>query len=285
MISNVSMFSKMKIVDNPQRCFSTERGLIGKRCIITGSTSGIGLGIARSLAKEGCSLMLNGFGDAKEIDQLQKSLRKEFNVNIEYHPADMTKPMEIKDMIAKSESIFGGVDILINNAGIQHVSPIEDFPLEKWDSIIAINLSSSFHTIKGCLPGMKTRKWGRIINIASVHGLVASVNKSAYVAAKHGIVGLTKAVALETAGSGVTCNSINPGWVRTPLVEKQIEAKAKQNNISIGAAAEELLREKQPSKQFVSVEQLAGTVIFLCSENANQITGISVPVDGGWTAQ
>jgi len=260
------------------------RRLAGKRAVVTGSTSGIGLGIAQSLGEQGCNVMINGFGldDPKTfVQQLSDRYRTKF----EFNAADVTKSKEVESMIAEAASKFRGVDILVNNAGIQFVSPVEAFPLDKWHAIIGTNLNSVFYATKAVLPLMRQQKWGRIINISSVHGLVASAHKSAYVAAKHGVVGFSKSVALETAGSGVTCNCINPGWVRTPLVEKQIEAKAKEKNISIEKAAEELLAEKQPSKQFVTVQNIADVVQFLCSEGAAQITGISIPVDGGWTSQ
>jgi len=253
---------------------------------VTGSTSGIGLGIATTLAKEGCSVMLNGFGEKAAIDQTCSSLRQKYQVPVFHHGADMTNPDQIADMMVQAKKLLGGsVNILINNAGIQHVSPVEEFPRQKWDAIIAINLSSVFHTVRAALPDMKQQKWGRIINISSVHGLVASANKSAYVAAKHGVVGFSKSVALETATSGITCNCINPGFVRTPLVEQQIIARAKERGMSQEEAAVDLLKEKQPSQVFVQIQQLADTVVFLCSESASQITGVSLPVDGGWTSQ
>jgi len=227
---------------------------------------------------------LNGFGDRKHIEHISKEIAQANKTKIGYHPANLSKSAEIKDMIDYANNLLGKVDILVNNAGIQHVSPIESFPPEKWDDIIAVNLTAAFHTTRHVLAQMKQRKWGRIINISSVHGLVASADKSAYVAAKHGLVGFTKVTALETAGTGVTANCINPGWVRTALVESQIEAKAKQLNISITQATEQLLAEKQPSKQFVQVDDLAQTVLFLCGEHANQMTGTSLVLDGGWTA-
>jgi 3-hydroxybutyrate dehydrogenase len=253
--------------------------------IVTGSTSGIGLAIARALAAEGCAIMLNGFGDAAEIDKLRSSLAQDFSVEVLYNPADLSQAPACADLVADAERRLGRVDVLVNNAGIQHVSPIETFPVDRWDAIIAINLSAAFHTIRAALPGMKSRGWGRLINMGSTHALVASVNKSAYVAAKHGILGLTKVVALETAKSGITCNAICPGWTRTALVEKQIEARARSQGISAAQAALELLREKQPSERFSTVEQIGALAVFLCGEAAANITGAALPVDGGWTAQ
>ena len=249
----------------------------GKAAVVTGSTSGIGLGIARSLAAAGADLVLNGFGDAAA---LQAELTRQFKVRVSYDPADMAKPGEIRRMMERA-----GPDILVNNAGIQHVAPVEEFPDERWDAVLAINLSASFHAIKAALPQMKKRGWGRIINIASAHGLVASTTKVAYVAAKHGVVGITKVVALETATTGVTCNAICPGWVLTPLVQKQVDDWAKRETITNEQAKLALLSEKQPSKDFVTPEQLGGTAVFLCSEAAAQIRGASFSVDGGWTAQ
>jgi 3-hydroxybutyrate dehydrogenase len=255
--------------------------LKGKVAVVTGSTSGIGLGVARALAREGADIVLNGFGDAAEIE----SARKSFGGRTLYDPADMSKPGEISAMIARAEKELGSVDILVNNAGIQHVAAVEDFPAEKWDQVLSINLSSSFHTIRAALPGMKKRGWGRIVNIASAHGLVASVGKAAYVAAKHGLIGLTKVVALETAATGVTCNAICPGWVLTPLVQKQIDALAAREKISEEEAKKRLLAEKQPSLEFATPEQIGGIAVFLCSEAAAQVRGSSISVDGGWTAQ
>ena len=257
----------------------------GKTALVTGSTSGIGLGIARALAAQGSHVMLNGFGDPKEIAQLQADITREFGVKVMYHNADMSKLVEIEAMMQAAFDQFGGVDILINNAGIQHVANIEDFPPEKWDAIIAINLTSAFHTTRLALPQMKAKNWGRIINVASAHGLVGSAQKSAYVAAKHGIVGFTKVAALETAQSGITCNAICPGWVLTPLVQKQVDARAVQDNISNDAAKKSLLAEKQPSGEFVTAEQLGALAIFLCSEAANQVRGVAWNMDGGWVAQ
>jgi 3-hydroxybutyrate dehydrogenase len=252
--------------------------LEGKRAVVTGSTSGIGLGIARALAAQGAKVMLNGFGDAATIE----ALKKEFPA---YSGADISKRDEVRAMIADAEKKLGGVDILVNNAGIQHTASIEDFPAERWDAILAINLSSNFHAIQAVLPQMRRRNWGRIINIASTHGLVASPQKAAYVAAKHGVVGLTKVVALETATTGITCNAICPGWVLTPLVQKQVDARAAQNKISIDQAKVELLSEKTPSREFVTPEQIGALAVFLCSEAAANIRGAAWPIDGAWTAQ
>ena len=258
--------------------------LKGKTALVTGSTSGIGLGIARALAADGANIVINGFGDAAAIAAVEKELQA-LGVRTLYHGADMSKPAEIADMIARAEGAFGRIDVLVNNAGIQHVSPIESFPPERWDAIIAINLSSAFHTIRLALPAMKTANWGRIINVASVHGLVASAQKSAYVAAKHGIVGLTKSVALETAQTGVTCNAICPGWVLTPLVQKQVDARAEQQQLSNEDAKRSLLAEKQPSMDFATPEQLGALAVFLCSDAAAQVRGAAWNVDGGWYAQ
>jgi len=258
--------------------------LAGKVAVVTGSTTGIGLGIARVLAGSGANVMLNGFGDHNEIEKLRRSLASEFNIKVSYHGADMSKPKEIKDLIDTTISNFGKVDILVNNAGIQHTAEIEKFPEDKWESIISINLSSAFYTTKYSLPSMKASGWGRIINIASVHGLVGSVQKSAYVAAKHGVVGLTKVTALETAQTKITCNAICPGWVLTPLVEKQIKDRAAQNNQSIENATRSLLAEKQPTQRFTTTEEIGQVVKFLCSESSGNITGVSLPVDGAWTA-
>jgi 3-hydroxybutyrate dehydrogenase len=258
--------------------------LKGKTALVTGSTSGIGLGIARALAQQGANIVVNGFGDASVIAGVQKDLQA-LGVRTLYDGADMSKPAQIEAMVRKAEETFGSVDVLVNNAGIQHVANIEDFPVEKWDAIIAINLSSSFHTIRAALPKMKQAGWGRIINIASAHGLVASAQKSAYVAAKHGIVGLTKAVALETARTRVTCNAICPGWVLTPLVQKQIDARARNENIPAEKAKHDLLAEKQPSIEFVTTEQIGALALFLCSDAAVEIRGAAWNIDGGWVAQ
>lgn len=257
----------------------------GKNVIITGSTSGIGQGIARELAKKGANIMLNGFGDADQIETDRATLEKETNVKIRYHGADMTKADDIKDLVDTTISEFGSVDVVVNNAGIQHVAPIEEFPAGKWDAIIAINLSSAFHTMQHAIPNMKEAGWGRIINIASAHALVASPYKSAYVAAKHGIAGLTKTVALETAKDGITVNAICPGYVWTPLVEGQVADTAKARNISEEEVKQDVLLKAQPTKQFTTIEQLGELAAFLCSDAAANITGTMLPVDGGWTAQ
>lgn len=259
--------------------------LQGKTALVTGSTSGIGLACARALAEAGANVMLNGLGDAAEIERTRAQVEKEFGVEARYHGADATKPDEIEAMVKEAEADFGGLDILVNNVGIQHTDLIENFPPEKWDAIIAINLSSAFHTIHHAVAPMKERGWGRIINIASAHGLVASKEKVAYVAAKHGILGITKVVALETAGTGVTCNAICPGWVLTELVQAQIEARAKASGRSIEEENHLLVSEKMPSETFVTPEQIGGTAVFLCSPTAEQITGVPITVDGGWTAQ
>jgi 3-hydroxybutyrate dehydrogenase len=259
--------------------------LKGKTALVTGSTSGIGLAIARALAKDGANLMLNGFGDKAAIEKERSGIEKEFGVKARYSAADMSKPGEIAEMIAAAEKEFGSLDVLVNNAGIQHVANVEDFPTEKWDAIIAINLSSSFHTIRAALPGMKQRKWGRIINIASAHGLVASGQKVAYVAAKHGVVGLTKVVAIETANAGVTCNAICPGWVLTPLVQQQVDARAKAEGMSNEEAKVKLVSEKQPMHEFTSPENIGALAVFLASDSAATITGSAYSIDGGWVAQ
>jgi 3-hydroxybutyrate dehydrogenase len=255
--------------------------LKGKTALVTGSTSGIGLGIAKALAEQGANIMMNGFGE-KDAAMAQV---KAFGVEVDYHGADMSKPAEIEAMMQATEKRFGAIDILVNNAGIQHVANVEDFPVDRWDAIIAINLSSAFHTTRMAMPGMKQRNWGRIINLASVHGLVGSAQKSAYVAAKHGIVGLTKVTALETAQTGVTCNAICPGWVLTPLVQKQVDARAEKDQVNNEEAKKRLLSEKQPSGEFVTPEQLAALAVFFCSPAATQIRGVAWNMDGGWAAQ
>ncbi|RZI76888.1 MAG: 3-hydroxybutyrate dehydrogenase [Variovorax sp.] len=255
--------------------------LKGKTALVTGSTSGIGLAIARALAQQGADIVLNGFGDA----EAPQATIAELGVKVAYHGADMGKPDQIEDMMKFAASKFGRVDILINNAGIQHVAKVEDFPTERWDAIIAINLTSAFHTTRLAVPAMREANWGRIVNVASAHGLVASAQKSAYVAAKHGIVGFTKSVALETATTGITCNAICPGWVLTQLVQKQIDDRAAREGISALQAQNDLLGEKQPSLQFTTVEQLGGLAVFLCSPAADQVRGVAWAMDGGWTAQ
>ena len=264
---------------------SVLKHLKGKVGIITGSTSGIGLGIARALAQAGSDIVLNGFGDVTVIERERAEIAEEFGVQTIFNSADLTKPAEILGMIETVASEFGKVDILVNNAGIQHTAPIEKFPVDRWDAVIAINLSAYFHTMRAVIPQMRARNWGRIINIASTHGLVASVEKAAYVAAKHGVVGLTKVAALETAQTNITCNAICPGWVLTPLVEKQIGERASREKISVDQAKTELLSEKQPSQDFATPKQIGELTAFLCSEAAAQIRGVALPVDGGWTAQ
>lgn len=255
--------------------------LTGKTALVTGSTSGIGLGIARTLALHGARVMLNGFGD---VAQALRVVR-EFDPGAAHHGADVSRPAEVEAMVRACEEQFGCLDILVNNAGIQHVANVEDFPVERWDAIMAINLSSAFHAMRCALPGMKRRGWGRVINIASAHGLVASAGKSAYVAAKHGIVGLTKAAALENATSGVTVNAICPGWVLTPLVQKQVDARAARDGVDDAEAKRRLLADKQPSLRFTTPEQLAELAVFLCSPAADNVMGVAWQMDGGWTAQ
>lgn len=258
--------------------------LKGKSVVVTGSTSGIGLGIARSFATEGANIMLNGLGDAAEIEKLRAGIEADFKVKVIYSPADMTRPAEIADMIGQARSELGSVDVLINNAGIQYVAPVDEFPPEKWDQIIAVNLTAAFHTVRAAVPLMKANRWGRIINIASAHGLIASPFKSAYIAAKHGMVGLTKTVALETAEQGITCNAICPGWVVTPLVDKQIDAQAAAHEMSRDDVVRKVILEKQPTKQFVKIEEVAALAVFLAGDAAASITGTSMSIDGGWGA-
>jgi 3-hydroxybutyrate dehydrogenase len=259
--------------------------LSGKTALVTGSTSGIGLGIARSLAAQGANIVFNGFGDRQQIEALHTGIAQEFGVRTGYHNADMSKAAEIEAMMHYAEAQFGGVDVLVNNAGIQHVANVEDFPVDRWDAIIAINLSSTFHTTRLALPAMKQKNWGRIINVASVHGLVGSAGKSAYVAAKHGVVGFTKVTALENAHTGVTCNAICPGWVLTPLVQKQVDDRAAREGSSVEAAKKALLSEKQPSGEFVTPEALGALAVFFCSPAADQVRGVAWNMDGGWAAQ
>src|SRR3974390_1495785 len=255
-----------------------------KSALVTGSTSGIGLAIARALAAQGANVTINGFGDKDAIEKERAGIEQDYKVKAIYSPADMSKPGEIADMVRTSEKTFGSVDVLVNNAGIQFVSPIEEFPVEKWDQIIGINLSSAFHTVRAAVPGMKQRKWGRIINTASAHSLVASPFKSAYVSAKHGLNGLTKTVALEVATFGITCNCISPGYVWTPLVEKQIPDTMKARNMTKEQDIKDVLLDAQPTKEVVTVEQVAALALFLCSDDAAQITGANLSIDGGWTA-
>jgi 3-hydroxybutyrate dehydrogenase len=259
--------------------------LKGKNAVVTGSTSGIGLGIARAFAQDGANVMINGFGPADAIEKERAGIEKEFGVKAIYSAADMTKPAEIAAMIKTAETTLGSCDILVNNAGVQHVSPIEEFPIEKWDQIIAINLSAAFHAIRAAVPGMKAKKWGRIISTASAHSLVASPFKVAYVSAKHGIAGMTKTVALELATFGITCNCISPGYVWTPLVEKQIPDTMKARNMTAEQVKNDVILAAQPTKQFVTVEQVASLALYLTSDAASSITGANLSIDGGWTAQ
>ena len=259
--------------------------LKGKSALVTGSTSGIGLAIARAMAAQRANVTINGFGDKAAIEKERSGIEKEFGVKAVSSPADMTKPAEIADMVKTAEKTFGSLDVLVNNAGIQFVSPIEDFPIDKWDQILAINLSAAFHAIRAAVPGMKSRKWGRIISTASAHSLVASPFKSAYVTAKHGIAGLTKTVALELATFGVTCNCISPGYVWTPLVEKQIPDTAKARGITEEQVKRDVILAAQPTKEFITVEEVASLAVYLCSDAAKSITGANLSIDGGWTAE
>jgi 3-hydroxybutyrate dehydrogenase len=259
--------------------------LAKRHALVTGSTSGIGLAIARALAKEGADVVINGFGDKAEIEAERVGIEKDFGVKAFYNGADMAKGPEIQAMVADAQNKMGSLDILVNNAGIQHVSPIEDFPPEKWDAIIAINLTAAFHAIRAAVPGMKAQKWGRIINTASAHSLVASPFKSAYVAAKHGLAGLAKTAALELATFGVTVNCISPGYVWTPLVERQIPDTMKARNMTRDQVINDVILAAQPTKQFVAVDQVAALAVYLCSDAAAQITGANLSIDGGWTAE
>jgi 3-hydroxybutyrate dehydrogenase len=259
--------------------------LQGKTAIITGSTSGIGLGIAEAFARSGANVVLNGFGDAMQIERTRAELAARTNARVVYSPADMSKPRAIEQMVRQTADAFGAVDIMVNNAGIQHVAPIEEFPEEKWEAILAINLSSAFHATKLVLPAMRRKGWGRLINVASAHALVASPYKAAYVAAKHGMLGLTKVTALETAEDGITCNAICPGYVRTPLVEQQIDDQARAHGIAREKVISDVLLQRQPNKRFVEVAELAALALFLCSDNGASVTGVALPMDGGWTAQ
>ena len=258
--------------------------LKGKTALITGSTSGIGLAIARAMAGEGANVVLNGFGDKAEIETLRAELANAMDVEVRYSPADMTRPAEIAAMVAEAEKEFGAVDILVNNAGIQHVAPVDEFPIDKWDAIIAINLSAAFHGIRAALPAMKKKGWGRIISTASAHALVASPFKAAYVSAKHGIAGLTKTVALEVATMGITVNAICPGYVWTPLVERQIPDQMKARNMTAEQVKRDVILAAQPTKEFVTSEEVAALAVYLTSDAAKSITGALLPMDGGWTA-
>ena len=257
----------------------------GQSAVVTGSTSGIGLAIASALAKAGANVMLNGFGDAEEIERLRAGLASESGTNVAYSSADMTRADRVAEMVADAETRFGAVDILVNNAGIQFISPVEEFPDAKWEQILSLNLTSNFRTIRAALPGMKRRNRGRIVNIASAHGLVASPFKSAYVAAKHGVVGLSKAVALEVAETAITCNAVCPGYVRTPLVDGQIKDQARVHGMSEPEVIRKIILDSQPNKRFVTLEELSALVLFLCSDAASSITGAALPVEGGWTAR
>jgi 3-hydroxybutyrate dehydrogenase len=259
--------------------------LEGKVALVTGSTSGIGLGIARSLAGAGASIMMNGFGDADDIERLRSQLAGEYGVSVAFDGADLSRRDEVNRLVAKSSDVLGGVDVLVNNAGIQFVAPIEEFPDDRWEAIIRLNLSAAFYSMKAVIPAMKAKGWGRIINVASAHGLVASSNKVAYVAAKHGLVGATKVAALELANHGVTVNAICPGWVLTPLVERQLRDRAEQTGTEIAVEMEQLLAEKQPMLKFTTPESIGAMAVFLCSDEAETVTGATLSIDGGWTAQ
>lgn len=259
--------------------------LSGKRALVTGSTGGIGLAIARALGLEGANVALNGFGSPEEIRRMEDELSGLRGTTVKHFAADLATADAVTDLVRRVEAALGGIDILVNNAGIQHVAPIESFPAERWDAVLAVNLSAAFHAVRASLPGLRARGWGRIINVASVHGLVGSAHKAAYVAAKHGLIGLTKVIALETAREPITCNAICPGWVDTPLVRAQIDTRARASGQSAEVEAEALICEKMPSGAFVTPEQLAALVVFLCSDAAAQIRGAALPVDGAWTAQ
>ncbi|MEO7599314.1 MAG: 3-hydroxybutyrate dehydrogenase [Opitutus sp.] len=259
--------------------------LKGRRALVTGSTSGIGLGIARALAREGVHVMLHGLGDTGPLEQLRQTIAAEFAVTVGLHGADLSRPDEVARLVSDAEKVIGPIDILINNAGIQFVSPVEEFPLERWEAIQDIILNASFRTIRATVPGMKQRGWGRIINLASAHGLVASPFKSAYVAAKHGQVGLTKSVALELAETGITCNAVCPGYVRTPLVEAQIESQARVHGLPLDRVIRDVILATQPTRRFIEVDEISALVVFLCGESARSITGAAIPIDGGWTAR
>jgi 3-hydroxybutyrate dehydrogenase len=274
----------MNIAMTERATADAAKPLKDKVALITGSTSGIGLGIASALAGAGAAVVLNGFGKPEEIAATQAAITKDFDVSVAYSGADMSKPDSIAEMIEMTLSKFGRLDVLVNNAGIQHVAPVQEFPISKWDAILAINLSSAFHTTRLALPGMIANKWGRIVNIASAHGLVGSAFKSAYVAAKHGMLGLTKVTALETAEQGITCNAICPGYVYTPLVEMQIEGQAKAHGIPREQVIREVLLAQQPNKRFATTDELGTIAVFLASDAAASITGAAIPVDGGWTA-
>ncbi len=280
---NIDTIQRTARVAAPVGYDRTALPFAGKTALVTGSTSGIGLGIAAALGAQGANVIVNGFGDVDAaVDEVTQ---RSVGGKVGFHAADVSRSSDIATMFAYAAQDFGGIDILINNAGIQHVAAIEDFPIDRWDAIIALNLTAAFHTTRLALPGMRARNWGRIINIASVHGLVASAQKSAYVAAKHGLLGLTKVTALETARTGITCNALCPGWVLTPLVQRQVDARAARDGVSEDQARQDLLLEKQPSGDFVTPEQLAATALFLCSEAACQVRGAAWNVDGGWTAQ
>jgi 3-hydroxybutyrate dehydrogenase len=261
-----------------------EKTLLGKRALVTGSTSGLGREIAEKLAGEGCAIALNGFGDAAEIEALRSHLQASYGVTVIYHPANLTAPAEIRDLVGHVVDQLGGIDILINNAGTQFVAPLETFPEEKWDLLIALNLSAAFHTTKAVLPCMRERKWGRIVNISSAHGLVASPFKSAYVASKHGLIGLTKVTALETARDGITCNALCPGFIHTAIVDQQIEAQAVAAGISREKVVEDIILAKHATKEFVRADQVAAYVLLLCSDAGSSTTGAAISIDGGWVA-